>query len=170
MDAWFQYVLDVKSWEWWKKIRIILDLDCWPSGRFCVGFIVPPEEQATIIFEFLSNFDATPVPYDQYRGHLWMVPFRGILALGSKSSDGLVWSKGWVWVMWFFVLTCHTLQKLGIFFGSSKDTKKSKCSASSNVPCCPLFYKSVYLHVDGTRWMTLHPEYKIIQSECLSVI
>lgn len=34
-------------------------LDCWPSGRFCDGFIVPPAEQATIIFAFLSNFATT---------------------------------------------------------------------------------------------------------------
>lgn len=36
-------------------------LDCWPSGRFWDGFIVPPEAQATIIFAFLSSFDSTPV-------------------------------------------------------------------------------------------------------------
>lgn len=38
----------------------IIYLDCFPSGRFCVGFIVPPAEHATIIFESLSSFSSTP--------------------------------------------------------------------------------------------------------------
>lgn len=44
-----------------KKKKNVKNLDCWPSGRFCVGFIVPPDEQATIILDFLSNFDSTTV-------------------------------------------------------------------------------------------------------------
>lgn len=41
----------------------MINLDCWPSGRFCVGFIVPPAEQATIIFESFVSFESTPVLY-----------------------------------------------------------------------------------------------------------
>ena len=36
-------------------------LDCWPSGRLWDGFMVPPDEHATIIFALLSIFDSTPV-------------------------------------------------------------------------------------------------------------
>lgn len=44
------------------KEKFLSNLDCWPSGRFCVGFMVPPDEQATMIFELLSNFDSIPDP------------------------------------------------------------------------------------------------------------
>lgn len=45
-------------------MKALRNLDCWPSGRFWVGFIVPPDAQATIIFDFLSNFDSIPVAYE----------------------------------------------------------------------------------------------------------
>lgn len=38
------------------------NLDCWPSGKFCEGLVVPPPEQATMIFESLASFDSTPGP------------------------------------------------------------------------------------------------------------
>jgi len=38
-------------------------LDCWPSGRFCVGFIVPADEQATMIFASLSSLASTPATF-----------------------------------------------------------------------------------------------------------
>lgn len=44
------------------KEKFLSNLDCWPSGRFCVGFMVPPDEQATMIFELLSNLDSIPDP------------------------------------------------------------------------------------------------------------
>lgn len=38
-------------------------LDCWPSGRFCVGIMVPPDEHATIILASLLILDSTPDKY-----------------------------------------------------------------------------------------------------------
>lgn len=59
-----QFPHNVWSRKRWKKMKekFLSNLDCWPSGRFCVGFMVPPDEQATMIFELLSNFDSIPDP------------------------------------------------------------------------------------------------------------
>lgn len=48
-----------------KFLEMILYLDCWPSGRFGVGFIVPPAEQATMILAFLSIFDSTSISVNE---------------------------------------------------------------------------------------------------------
>lgn len=55
-----------------------------------------------------------------------------------------------------FWLACNTLQKLWVLFCARKYAKKCKCSTPSNVPCCPLLYKPIYLHIDSTWWMSLH--------------
>lgn len=49
-----------------------------------------------------------------------------------------------------------TLDELRVLFCPRKNTKKQKCSTSCNVPCCPLFYEPIYLHIDCTWRMCLH--------------
>lgn len=50
----------------------------------------------------------------------------------------------------------HTLYELRILFCSRKYAKECKCCPSCNIPCCPFLYQSIYLHINGTRWMSLH--------------
>jgi hypothetical protein len=52
-----------------KQNKTKLYLDCFPSGKFCVGFSVPPVEHATIIFASLPIFASTPAP----RQHMLLI-------------------------------------------------------------------------------------------------
>lgn len=57
-------------------------LDCWPSGRFWVGFIVPADEQATIIFASLSSLASTPATLQQRQN----IQLLGYIQCGNSSK------------------------------------------------------------------------------------
>lgn len=110
-------------------------LDCWPSGRFWVGRIVPPAAQATIIFACLSIFDSTAERYHIYQ---------------SLVSFGVPKDKAKV------IRLSHTLDELRVLFCACKNAEKCKRSAPGDIPSCPLLYKPIDLHIDSIRRMSLH--------------
>lgn len=118
--------------------RLWYYLDCWPSGRFWVGFIVPADEQATIIFASLSSLASTPATLSHKNKHS---------AAGYKQyGNGL---------KLLICSQCHTLNKLRILFCAREDTEECKAKTASYVPWRPFPYQSVHLHIDSSRWMTL---------------
>lgn len=56
---WVKNFTQAEAWGPAGSVRTWAHLDCWPSGRFCDGFMVPPDEQATIIFASFCSFAST---------------------------------------------------------------------------------------------------------------
>lgn len=113
------------------------NLDCWPSGRFWVGFIVPADAQATMILASLSSLASTPAT----------------LMSGKQINHSDACRNGSQKALISFQL--HTSNKLRILFRAREDTKESKTKTTSYVPCRPFLNQSVHLHIDSSRRMTL---------------
>lgn len=128
--------LDTKfqTFEFWHY------LDCWPSGRFWVGFIVPADEQATIIFaSSLLSLASTPATLSKKEDIQLLNP-TPLCKNGPKLMISIQW---------------HTLNKLRILFCAWEDTEESKSKTTSYVPRRPFPYQSVHLHIDSSWRMTL---------------